>query len=103
MAVTPDTVDLTHIEDVTDVKPEPTIAVSETRHHIGSIGASNKRILLDLLDKTDESEPFGARVFDRLGVGYSHTTWDGFDLFWVDDEDAFENALRTWHSAQEME
>jgi hypothetical protein len=102
MAVDPDTVDLTHIEDVTDITPEPTVAESDDNRLIGAIGGTNKRILLELLNHTDESESFDTRIFDRIGVEYTHATWNDYDLYWVRDEGAFEDALRTWHSAQEM-
>ena len=102
MAIDPKTVDLTHIEDVSDIKPEPTVAESEDDRRIGPIGGTNKRVLLELLDQTDEDKPFGARIFDRIGVEYTHATWNGYDLYWVKDQDAFTDALRTWHSAQEM-
>jgi hypothetical protein len=102
MAVDPNTVDLTHIEDVTDITPKPTVAERNGDRLIGPIGGTNKRILLDLLNRTDEDAPFDVRVFDRLGVDYTHATWDDYDLYWVKDADAFTDALRTWHSAQEM-
>lgn len=101
MAVNPENVDLTHVESVTDIKPPPTLALSEHEHHIGPIGDLSKRWLLMLLEETSEAEPAGTRVFDRLGVPYAHATWRDFDVYWADDEDAFIEALRRWHEAQQ--
>lgn len=68
----PCTVDLASVnfdtaEDVTDIEPEPTIAISENEHHFASIGYEAKRQLLMLLDETDPEEPLSTRVFERLG------------------------------------
>ena len=101
MAVNPKNVDLTHTESVTDIEPTPTLALSDSEHHIGPIGDLGKRWLLMLLDETAEAEPAGTRVFDRLGVPYTHATWRDFDVFWADDEDAFVETLRRWHEAQQ--
>ena len=109
MAVDPATVDLETIETVTDIEPTPTLAVSNNDYHFGSfgpgagaLGQEAKLLLRELLDATPEDEPAAERVFARLGVGYSHAAWKGFDLYWADDEDRFVDALRTWNSAHSM-
>lgn len=88
-------------EDVTDIEPEPTIAISENEHHFASIGYEAKRQLLMLLDETDPEEPLSTRVFERLGVPYQHASWRDYDLYWADDEEAFVEALRDWHQTRE--
>lgn len=98
-------IDLEHIEHVADIEPEPTLAVSEDEHYIGSLGEAGKRLMKELLAETDESEPMGDRVFGRLGVSYQHARWRDFDLYWVDEEngnEALVEALKTWNSARNM-
>lgn len=109
MAVDPANVDLEAIEDVSDVEPTPTLAVSDNEHHFGSfgpdagaLGQEAKILLRELLDATPENESTSERVFERLGVGYSHAEWQDYDLYWADDEEAFVEALRTWNSARSM-
>ena len=101
MAVDPENVDLTHIEDVSDIEPPPILAVSENQHRFGPIGYEGKRLLKELLQATDESTPFEDRVFNRLGLSYQHATWDKYDLYWVDEgSDAFVEALENWNAAR---
>lgn len=56
----------TKLDNVTDIKPAPTLAVGKGEHHIGPIGHEGKRLMLELLDATNEAE------------------WNGYDLFWAD-------------------
>lgn len=101
MPVNPDNLDLERVEDVTDIKPASTLAVSEHEHHVGPLGREGKTLLLRLLAETDEREPPGDRVFRRLGVDYEHTTWNEYDLFWADADDVV-SALEEWNAAQSM-
>lgn len=101
MAVDPNNIDLNGIEDVSDIEPAPTIAVSRSRMEFGSVGEEGKRLLKELMDKT-EDEPMSRRVFTRLGVGYSHAQWGDYDLYWADDEDEFVEALENWNSANNL-
>lgn len=102
MTVNPENLDFTGVEDVTDIEPQPTLAIGEDSHYFGSIGAEGKALLSELFDMKSDDEPADERVFARLGVGFSHTRWRDFDLYWADDENAFVDALREWKTTQEM-
>lgn len=99
----PASANLETAEDVSDIEPPPTMAVSENEHRLGSLGEEPRGLLLDLLDATDDSEPIEARVFDRLGVDCHHRRWRAYDLYWARDEEAFAEALRDWKRSAEME
>lgn len=101
MAVDLESVNLTHVEDVTDIEPPPTIAVSDTEHHFGALGHEGKRLMLELLEATSEEEPFGERVFGRLGLPYTHTAWNEYHLYWADvDNETVVEALEEWNAAR---
>ena len=96
MAVNPENVDLTHVTDVSDIKPAPTLALKDGgRFHVGPLGDEGKLLM-------SEDEPGGTRVFDRVGVGYTHAEWNGWDLFWADDDQELVDALRSWNAARSM-
>ena len=96
-------IDLENIESVSEIEPEPTLALSENAHHIGSLGSEGKRLMLELLSATDESEPAGERVFGRLGLPYQHATWQDYDLFWAEvDKGEVVAALGRWNSARSL-
>ena len=61
-------IDLENVESVSEVEPEPTPALRENAHHIGSLENEGKRLMLALLSATDENEPAGERIFGRLGL-----------------------------------
>ncbi len=103
MPVDLNAVNFDHAEDVTDIQPEPTLAVSDGEHHIGALGNEGKRLMLELLDDTDENEPMDARVFDRLGLAHTHAEWNGYDLYWADaPTNEVVAALERWNAAQSM-
>lgn len=103
MPIDVDTIDLTHVQDVTDIEPTPTLAVSDDAHHIGPLGHEGKRLMLELLDATDEEEPVGTRVFGRLGLPYAHARWHEFDLYWAEGgSDAVVKALASWNAAHSL-
>ena len=96
-------IDLENVESVSEIKPEPTLAIKENAHHIGSLGSEGKRLMLELLSATDESEPADERVFGRLGLPYQHTTWQGYDLLWAEvDNEEVVAALERWNSGHSM-
>lgn len=99
----PPATNLDAADDVSDIKPPPTLAVSENEHRIGPLGEGPRGLLLELLGATDANNPIEARVFDRLGVDYTHLRWQAFDLYWAGDEDVFVEALRDWKRSAEME
>jgi hypothetical protein len=110
MTVNPDNVDLTNIEAVTDIEPEPTLIVGHNEHYFGPLGEEGKRLLAELLDATADGEPveqsdtpIGTRVFDRLGLDYTHAEWNGYELFWAKaSTEEVVDALRSWHEAYIM-
>lgn len=104
MAVDAHLIDLNHIEDVSDVEPEPTLAVRGTGYRPGPLGSEGKRLIKELLNATeDEDAPVGTRVFDRLGLDYEHRQWNGYDLYWADaDRDTIVSALEAWNTAHSL-
>lgn len=96
-------VDLEHIESVDEIKPEPTLALREGDHYIGALGSVGKRLMLELLKATDESEPTSDRVFGRLGLEYQSAQWGGWEIFWArEDKEGVTEALKRWNSAHSM-
>ena len=102
MTVRPHYIDLENIEDVSDIDPPPTLAVnhSDGEQRLGPMGDAGRRLMLELLDATDESEPMGERVFGRLGLNWRATNWAGWDLYWAaaEREDVID-ALQEWNAA----
>ena len=102
MTVRPHYIDLEHIDDVSDIDPAPMLAVNEEEgeRRLGPIGDAGRRIMLELLDSTDATEPFGERVFGRLGLDWRATNWRGWDLYWAaaEREDVVD-ALKRWNAA----
>lgn len=96
-------VDLEHIESVDEIKPKPTLALREGDHFIGPLGGVGKRLMLELLKATNETEPTGERVFGRLGLECQTAQWDGWELFWARaDEEEVTEALKRWNSGHSM-
>jgi hypothetical protein len=96
-------VDLEHIESVDEIKPKPTLALRKGDHYIGPLGGVGKRLMLELLKATDESEPTGDRVFGRLGLEFQSATWREWEIFWARvDEEAVVEALKLWNSAHSI-
>lgn len=103
MRIDPSNIDFENIEDVTDIKPAPNVAVRRSEHHFSGLGQEGKRLLLELLDVTSEDEPFADRVFGRLGVGYRKAEWNEYELYWVEGGgDALLGALERWNQAQNL-
>lgn len=105
MTIDPQFIDLENIEDVSDIEPTPTLALNheEGEHRLGSLGDTGRRLMLELLEATDESEPTGDRVFGTLGLDYEQAEWQGWELYWADasDEEVVE-ALKDWSAAYNM-
>jgi hypothetical protein len=96
-------VDLEHIESVDEIEPKPTLALREGDHYIGPLGSVGKRLMLELMKATDESEPTGDRVFGRLGLDYQSARWNDWEIYWARrDEQAVVEALKRWNSAHSM-
>jgi hypothetical protein len=96
-------VDLEHIESVDEIEPKPTLAPREGDHYIGPLGHVGKRLMLELLKATDESDPTGDRVFGRLGLEYQTARWKGWEIFWArEDEDGVTEALKRWNTSHSM-
>lgn len=96
-------VDLENIESVDEIKPKPTLALREGDHYIGPLGSTGKRLMLELLGATDESEPAGDRVFGRLGLEHQTAQWNGWQIFWArEDEEGVVDALKRWNSSHSM-
>lgn len=103
MAVDVSNVDFGSVEQVTDIKPQPDVILGENEHYFGSLGTEGKRLLLELLEETDENEAPEDRIFRRLGVGFTHAEWNGYDLFWaVGGAEALVDALEDWNSARNL-
>lgn len=96
-------VDFGNVEDVTDISSTPDIIIGEHEHHFGSLGNEGKRLLLELLENTDENVPAEDRIFGRLGLGFQQAEWNNYALFWTDGgPDALVKALEAWNSARNM-
>lgn len=97
-------VDLEHIESVDEIKPAPTLALKEDDHFIGPLGSTGKRLMLELLDSTDENESAGERVFGRIGLDYQQARWNDWDVYWAEgsEEDVVES-LKRWNSSHSMD
>jgi hypothetical protein len=96
-------VDLEHIESVDEIRPKPTLALRPGDHYIGPLGSVGKRLMLELLKATDQSEPTGDRVFGRLGLDHQSAEWKDWEIFWArEDEEAVVEALKRWNSAHSM-
>jgi hypothetical protein len=96
-------VDLEHIESVDEINPKPTLALREGDHYIGHLGHVGKRLMLELLKATDESEPTGDRVFGRLGLEYQTAQWKEWEIYWArEDEDGVTEALKRWNTSHSM-
>lgn len=97
-------VDLEHIESIDEIEPPPTLALTEGDHFIGPLGSTGKRLMLELLGATDESEPTGERVFGRLGLDYQRAEWKDWEIYWArDDNEAVLEALKRWNSSHSMD
>lgn len=96
-------VDLENIESIDEVEPKPTLALKQGEHFIGPLGSTGKRLMLELLGATDESEPTGERVFGRLGLDYQRAEWNGWEIYWAQSGDeAVMEALKRWNSSHSM-
>lgn len=105
MTIDPQFIDLEHVEDVSDIDPPPTLAVNHEagEHRLGPLGEAGRRLLLEVLDATDEDEPMGERVFGRLGLDWNEATWDGWELYWADaDKEEVVKALKRWNASYHM-